>query len=152
MPLLITKALILTLMKTMDYAGSYTAKWCLFLGRTRLSYFRLYKSETVCPPSEQMISQQAFYIMSMKMVLIRKDHSTMGFLLVCSTRSSTYCSRKSSFCCDELTDVHSPADQQLHKRPNALFNHLLQTLASYSDKKDHRYVIPFNHANVTFTL
>ena len=43
---------------------------------------------------------------------------TMGFLLVCSTRSSTYYSGRSSFCCDELTDANLPADQQLHKRPN----------------------------------
>ncbi len=41
----------------------------------------------------------------------------MGFLLVCSTRSSTYWSGRSSFCCDELTDAHLPADQQLPKRP-----------------------------------
>ncbi len=44
----------------------------------------------------------------------------MGFLLVCSTRSSTYCSGRSSFCCDKLTDAHLPTDQQLHKRPNML--------------------------------
>ena len=49
--------------------------------------------------------------------LIHLKAYTLGFLLVCSTRSSTYCSGRSSFCCDELTDDHLPADQQLHKRP-----------------------------------
>ncbi len=50
--------------------------------------------------------------------LVNCYNPPMGFLLVCSTRSSTYCIGRSSFCSDELTDAHLPTDQQLHKRPN----------------------------------
>ncbi len=47
----------------------------------------------------------------------------IGLLAGLLYQIATYCGGRSSFCCDELTDAHLPAVQQLHKRP-IMENHL----------------------------
>ncbi len=92
-----------------------------FIPRPPSNHFLLGQTEnikdaTCCIKDSNIQHTQHIQINHLQLSIVGRG-LTLGFLLVCSTRWSTYCSGRSSFCCDELTDAHLPADQQLHKRP-----------------------------------